>query len=229
MIKFGLICEGATDQAVLKNILIGHFSDPDLTVVTLQPDRGATERADLNNFGGWYKVLDYCRSDRFLSAFDDDNAFVIIQIDTDRAHETHYEVFTTDEMGQKLSVEQIVTNVREKFKSIFIESFGEPFFENNQHRIIYAVSVDETECWLLPLYYADKTKSATHNCFFKLNEKRVQNNETRIRKDKIGEVPTYQKMSRQLSKNKILKEKYIQNPSFEIFIDDLESKMPKNA
>lgn len=225
MVKFGLICEGATDHAVLKNILMGYFCDPDLVIVTLQPDRDATESEAINTFGGWYKVLDYCRSDRFLSAFDDDEAVIVVQIDTDCAHEIHYEVATVDANGQKLSVEHIVANVRDKFKSIFIESFGEPFFEHNQHRIIYAISVDEMECWLLPLYYADKIKSATNNCFFRLNEKRAQNNETRIRKDKVGEVSTYQKMSKPLSKNKILKEKYSQNPSFRIFIDDLESKV----
>ena len=35
--SFGLITEGKTDQAVLKNILVGYFQDVDLYIRPLQP------------------------------------------------------------------------------------------------------------------------------------------------------------------------------------------------
>jgi hypothetical protein len=196
MIEFRLICEGQTDHAVIKNILFGYFSDPDLIIKALQPD---TDESNENakkpkhenppeSFGNWYKVFDYCGSDRFFRAFDDRDAFII---DTDCAHDKNYNVKTNDAQGKKLSTHEVVNNVRQKFENLFIEKFGAAFLDANKQRILYAISVDEIECWLLPLYYMDNTKATTANCLFKLNQQLAKNNEKTIPKGKEGAVPTY--------------------------------------
>ena len=124
MMEFRLICEGQTDHAVIKNILFGYFSDPDLIIKALQP-------------------------------------------------------------------------------------------------------VDEIECWLLPLHYADNTKAAVTNCLFKLNQQLAKDNEKTIPRGKEGSVSIYRKISKPYMKNKVLMNKYHQNPSFKIFIEnELQTKIP---
>lgn len=235
MIEFRLICEGQTDHAVIKNILFGYFSDPDLIIKALQPDTDETnENAKKTkhenppeSFGNWYKVFDYCGSERFFRAFDAKDVFIVIQIDTDCAHDKNYDVKTSDEQGRKLPVNEVVNNVKQKFENLFIEKFGTDFLNQNKHRILYAISVDEIECWLLPLYYMDNTKAVTTNCLFKLNQQLVKNNEKTIPKGKEGAVPTYRKISRPYMKNKVLMDKYALNPSFKIFFEnELQRKVP---
>ena len=235
MMEFRLICEGQTDHAVIKNILFGYFSDPDLIIKALQPDTDESNEKSLKpkhentpeSFGNWYKVFDYCSSDRFFRAFDDKNVFIVIQIDTDCAHDKKYNVTTTDAQGKKLSALEIVNNVQQKFENLFVEKFGIDFLNNNQHRILYAISVDEIECWLLPLHYADNTKAAVTNCLFKLNQQLAKDNEKTIPRGKEGSVSIYRKISKPYMKNKVLMDKYHQNPSFKIFIEnELQTKIP---
>jgi hypothetical protein len=235
MMEFRLICEGQTDHAVIKNILFGYFSDPDLIIKALQPDTDESNEKPVKpkhenapeSFGSWFKVFDYCSSERFFRAFDEKKAFIVVQIDTDCAHDKNYNVKTTDEQGKKLPVNEVVNNVKQKFENLFIEKFGADFLDTNKHRILYAISVDEIECWLLPLLYVDNTKATTTNCLFKLNQQLAKNNEKTIPKGKEGAVPTYRKISKPYMKNKVLMDKYLQNPSFKIFIEnELQMKVP---
>ena len=48
-----------------------------------------------------------------------------------------------------------------------------------------------------------------------------------LKKSKLGEVPTYQKISKSSIENRILMDKYPHNPSFKIFIEnELQMKVP---
>ena len=215
---FGLVTEGPTDQAVLKNILIGHFNDFDLTVRPLQPSFDATDAAQMSEFGGWYNVFKYCQSD-FLAAAFDENDFIVIQIDSDCSHEKHFDVpKITDE-----SIEMFVERIKNRLKSVISTQTSAEWYEKYAPRIVFAIAVDEIECWLLPLYYTDKTQAATNNCLFKLNQKLPA-------KDKIN--PTnkdkrlYQRISRDFIKTKILQQAYPKNPSFKLFIEGLIEKTP---
>ena len=64
--KFGLACEGATDQATLENILCGYFKDPDLDqdIGKLQPPFDETTKKQ-KDFGNWELLLEYLKSTRF--------------------------------------------------------------------------------------------------------------------------------------------------------------------
>ncbi len=85
-----------------------------------------------------------------------------------------------------------------------------------------------------------KVKQTTHSCFYKLNEKWLEIGEPiiqnlkkakmpynpnalqrkPIKKSKIGEVPTYQKISKPFIDNAVLMNKYPQNPSFKIYVEE---------
>ncbi len=98
--------------------------------------------------------------------------------------------------------------------------------ETDQY-VLKNITINALECWLLPLYYADNTKAATTNCLFKLNQQLAKNNEKTIPKDKKGAIPVYKKIAKPYLKNKILMDKYSQNPSFKIFVEnELQVKIP---
>jgi Domain of unknown function (DUF4276) len=217
---FGLITEGETDQVILKNILIGYFQDYDLIVRPLQPSFDATDGSQMSVFGGWYNVFKYCESDFLLAAFAQTD-FLIIQIDSDCSHEKHFDVPKME--GEML--ESFVERIKMRLKSVIEKQLGNEFYEIYAPRILFAIAVDEIECWLLPLYYTDKTQSATNNCLFKLNKQLPV-------KDKINpnnnNKRTYQRISKEFMKAKAFQQAYPQNPSFRLFIEDLVSKLPLN-
>jgi hypothetical protein len=213
--KFGLITEGVTDQIILKNILIGYFKDNDLIVRPLQPALDTTDEVQMSIYGGWYNVFRYCQSEYLLGAFEQ-NDFLIIQIDSDCSHETHYDVPKI----QGETLEHYVARIQKRLQTVISEQITEVLYAKYAHRIIFAISVDEIECWLLPLVYTDKIQMATNNCLFKLNQKleatiNPNNKDKRI----------YQRISRDLMKNKILLQAYPKNHSFQLFMAQFIAKV----
>lgn len=215
MTLFGLVAEGNSDHAVLENILLGLFEE-DISdeITTLQPIRGATDEAAIKAFGGWYKVFEYCRSEDFRGAFQEVQ-YLVIQIDTDVSEQIHYDVKQTDESGKKLIPEVLIEKIKVKFEQIIVNEFGQDFLNNHQDRILFAISVDEIECWLLPLYYTDSTKSKTNNCDHKLHQKAGKFEKN---------YSDYDKISKDFRKSKTLTNLYPQNPSLKFFVDSVKVK-----
>jgi hypothetical protein len=210
MQTFGLISEGVTDNAVLENIIMGYFNE-DLSgyVKHLQPPPAAS--------GGWSRVLKYCGSMDFKNDFID-NDFLVIQLDTDKSFEIPFNV-PHEENGVKLSVEQLIEKVKERLKQLFLTAFGTDFLTNYGHRILFAIAVHSTECWLLPLYYKNvKDKSETKHCYEKLNKEI---------KGLKKEYKIYNAISAAFCSNKKLEKAFLDNPSFKIFVEnELQTKVP---
>ncbi len=210
MLKFGLISEGITDNVVLENILIGYF-DEDISgyINHLQPPPTAS--------GGWSRVLKYCGSVDFKNDFTD-NDFMVIQVDTDKCFEKPFDV-SHEADGVKLSVEQLIEKVKERFEKLFNDAFGDNFMTEFSRRILFAIAVHETECWLLPLYYKkDNEKIEIRNCYEKLN-KRIKGLQKTTK--------IYDAISASLRFPKKLKAASSANPSFRIFMqNELQAKIP---
>jgi hypothetical protein len=217
MTLFGLIAEGETDHAVLENILLG-ITGEDISdeITILQPDIDETAKGTLKEFGGWYNVFQYCKSEDFKEAFQRVQ-YVVIQIDTDVSENLHYDIKQTNDTGEKLSPEILIEKVKSKFEQIIVDEFGKDFFEDNIERILFAISVNEIECWLLPLYFTDKndnTKALTHNCSRKLHQK-VNFKKT---------YRDYDKISNDYFKPKTLMKLYSTNPSLKVFVESVLAK-----
>lgn len=211
MIKFGLISEGLTDHIVIEDILSGYLGDDHIRVYYLQP-------IDNNEFGNWLNVLNYCQSSRFKQAFQS-NDYIIIQIDTDVSEEQGYDIPKSDENGNILSPEEIIQKVKKKL----ILLIGSDFYQANSNRIIFAISVHSIECWLLPLYYQDKRKAEIKNCTSKLAQA-VKKTEKFYLDPKNKDTRIYGRISCQYCKKKTLLKHYPENPSFKIFVEDLQSR-----
>ena len=213
MHTFGIVAEGITDQVVIKNILYGLLGSEKLEDANfLQPTRDQTD-----SFGNWYNVLEYCKSERLEKDFLY-NDFIVIQIDTDTSEEAHFDVPKYDENNKELSVEQLVTNVFEKLKTLIINKNGLEFWEYYEEKIIFAIAVHSTECWLLPLYATlKKEMEATKNCHNRL--------ENLLKKGIKKEAAVYEGLSKPFMKSKDLLKIKDKNPSLKIFIENLETQV----
>lgn len=217
MPKFGLITEGITDQIVIENILAGYFDNPDIIVNPLQPLRDETDKSLMANYGGWTLVFDHCRSDQFQDAFSF-NDYIIIQIDTDTSDDVGYDISKNDvETETELLPNELIEQVRGKL----IDLIGQDFYDGNAERIIFAIAVHSTECWLLPLYYNDKNKSETKGCLNRLNRVLTKKEGFTISAKDTG---YYDIVSRKYCKHKTLMSKCKDNPSLSIFIEELEKR-----
>jgi hypothetical protein len=213
MLTFGIIGEGITDQIVIENVIYGFFGkDEPEGINYLQPLRDHTD-----SFGNWYNVIEYCRSERLKTDMED-NDYIIIQIDTDTSDEKNYDISKLDENNQELAPEQLIENVTEKLKNLIIKANSSIFFDFYQKKIIFAIAVHSTECWLLPLYTVKKSDiEATKNCHNRLEKilKRVINKDFR----------TYNDLSKPFIKQKELYKIKDKNPSLNFFVDNLERQV----
>ena len=212
MVSFALITEGPTDQAVLRNILIGLYGS-DVEVNGLQPlyDATDTSRAKPNSFGNWENVFEYCQhanlDDLFLT-----NDYVIIQIDTDVAEHPNFGINLTKN-GVDRPVIELVEDVRKKI----IEKFNQLSYGSYKNQFAFAISVHSLECWLLPLYAQIKN-----------HEKKIKNCESRLKyeTEKLGlnsnkEYRPYDELSRQYRKPKEFEKATQHHQSLALFLDSL--------
>lgn len=212
--SFALVTEGLTDQIIIENILVGFFDDPDIDVNPLQPLRDETDRHRTVTSGNWHKVLEYCSSEEFRGAFQF-NDYVVIQIDTDVAFD--YGVSNRDENGTELSVESLIGRV----KAALIAHIGQDFYARYTDHILFAISVQSIECWLLPLFFSDKKRSKTVNCLGTLNQALKSKRPFSI--DPSSKNPKYyESISVEYAKHKRLMAVYSSNPSLEVFVLELE-------
>ncbi|MFK7947534.1 MAG: phage tail protein [Saprospiraceae bacterium] len=220
MARFGLITEGITDQIVIEYILAGFYNSADIQVDALQPLRDETDENLAQNSGNWHKVFEYCQAKEFEEALEENGNeyFLIIQIDTDifdgESVGDKYQVQIRNEQNQYLSTEVIIKNTVDKF----IELIGKQIYTKYQNQIIFAISVQSIECWLLPIYYTNKKKSEEANCLNKLNQELRKQEKFTISKKN----PTYyREIAKKYRKAKTLKIGYSNQVSFEVFINDL--------
>ncbi|MBK8565867.1 MAG: phage tail protein [Saprospiraceae bacterium] len=208
MLTFGLICEGESDQIVIENILFGVFEDPDLFTAPLQPPPGIS--------GSFDQVFNYCCSTEFKQGIND-NDFYIVQIDTDVIIKGQLQEKYRIDLPPTLKVDEMVKRVVDKFISLIGE--GNNFWEEYGHKVIFAISVHEIECWLLPVYYkdGDKKKAAKiTGCIEALNKAVNPKHGWTIH---AKERAYYETMSKPFRKE--ISKLHKLNPSLEIFVEHL--------
>lgn len=218
MIDFGLVTEGISDQIVLENILYGFFNSRDIPIDALQPMRDATDENRYIGQGNWIEVLEYCQDSTFkvqVVAKD----FVIVQIDTDALKGDSVPEKYRIDLNDK-NVEETVDLVKDKLISLI----GFDFYQQYQDKIIFAISVNSIECWLLPFYFnTQKIKAAkVENCITVLNEGLQTAGHKFFIKAK--EPKYYRAASEPLKKHKEFLKFYALNPSLKIFVENLQKR-----
>ena len=207
--EFNIISEGLTDQIIIEAILQGHLKSVDLILNPLQPKKDQP--------GGWHLVVDYCKSSDFKESLPYSDGITIIHIDCDvlkgeAIPEDCYMSFNG------LSTPEIFEMVKAKL----IEFITPEVFTHCADRVVFAIAVDDIECWLLPIYFPNRktTCNKISGCIATLNPRLVAEHDFFI-DDKDPE--NYKIMAKALKKNKTVKHCYDRNESFALFIDSLSS------
>lgn len=167
MTKIALFCEGVSENRILTHITQRYLGD-EVIVDGIYPNVIENHgRMVQDDYGGWKAVLDHCNEKDIDSALDGHD-YLIIQIDTDTCNEVHYDVRTTTENGIKLSDAIVYEKVSERI----LRDISEEKRKEYAGKIIFAICFNETECWLLPLYYEQDRKKCekTNSCIFTLNK-----------------------------------------------------------
>lgn len=223
MIRFGLITEGITDQIVIEYILAGYYQSADIQIDPLQPLRDETDENLAKNAGNWHKVFEYCEAKEFREALIENGTdyYLIIQIDTDIFDGDNipkkYQVAVRNDNNQYLETAEIIEKTVEKF----VELIGESFYQKYQNQIIFAISVQSIECWLLPIYYKDKKQGKEDNCLNALNKELAKQEKFTIGKKN----PVYYRaIANKYRKAKMLEKGYANQASFAVFINNLKER-----
>jgi hypothetical protein len=219
MPSFAVIAEGVTDQIVLENVLRGYFhGDDDLVVNHLQPPRRAMQKGGQPAPGGWTLVF------RSLKAGDHRKAlqvhdYVIVQIDTDRSEDPGFDVPHRAPDGRALSPEELVEQVRRRL----IVAMAPEFYARHAARILFAIAVDEIECWLLPLLYDNEPakRSKTTGCLDAADWKLRRLARPPLSTAGSKSPASYEKLSRDYAKHRKLMQHCDENPSLALFVKSL--------
>ncbi len=216
MPSFGIIAEGATDQSVIENILLGYFADQedDPVINPVQPSRPSGE-----NPAGWPQVFQSLKQKDYEGALQF-NDFLVIHIDTDVQEELGFDV-PRREGGKVLSDPDRINRVIARLK----KDIDANYYQANADKIVFAIAVDSVECWLLPLLHlVDKKKAAkTTGCLDTANNVLRKANKKGLAAGDKKFVPAYEAASSDYRKRKTLLKLRGRNLSLEHFIKQLNS------
>ena len=154
--KIGLITEGISDYWVLKHIIERVLRDKEPNVISLQPK--VTTHGKQDDFGGWGKVFEYIEKKEYIIdlAQTEEFDYIVIQIDTDVSEE--YDVAKIEDK------EQFYLNVVNRISNSVHEDF-------DKSKLIFAICIDSTECWLIPFVSAKPTEcEKTEHCVNVVNK-----------------------------------------------------------
>ncbi len=210
--QIALITEGITDKPIIDAALYAYFSKKKTantyTTNSLLPEKKESV--------GWTKVLHYCGTDRFKGAFAL-NDYILIQIDTD-AHLSK---------GFDVPIQANTKDLINAIKSRIIDAIGIEFYELYQTRIIFAISVNQIECWLLPFFATTVShKKKDVNCCATVNKYLLkQYNFSLDCTNDAGGYPFYFEAAQKIANRKVFFPSYKENESLKYFIDKELSKI----
>lgn len=159
--RYGVIAEGPADVAVVRAILKVLKGIDGNEVVSIRPSEQMDE-TDLNEmqFSDWLLVLKSCEDEALLSAFFDaieDDALLIVQIDTAEHTEAGYDVslpLRGRDMDWKIYSEELRQQVKQRIAALLPEAYRD--------KVAYAIAVEETDAWLLPLFDVSSKETAQY-------------------------------------------------------------------
>lgn len=220
---FGLATEGITDQAVLENILYGVYKskvgdDIEDEIAFLQPAFDETTRKQ-EGYGSWTGLIAYLGDSRFREDVINNN-FVIIQIDTDVVESLDDSLSRFDDQGNVLNTHDLIDLVQ-KYLISEIDNGKEGFYSQNSSRIIFCLTVDSIECWLIAHHHKEsKHKCRTQNCEEHL-VKTIKRFDI-LRNDQfIKNYDCYNTLSKDFRKIKNIQSAVLHNESLKAFLEKL--------
>ncbi len=176
MKTIGLVCEGVSEINIISRIVSKYLGD-DVDIRAIEPDT-TTKNGFLvqSGYGGWEQVLRHC-NDETVEQILEYNDYLVIQIDTDTCNLPGYGVNPLDANGQQKAPDVLYQDI----KARLLANISANVQAKYNGRIIFAICMNEIECWLLPLYYNNSNRCKTNNCIYTLNRA--------LGKQNMGSIP----------------------------------------
>lgn len=204
--RFAVVGEGKTDYKILKNLLIGFFNNKNLPVTRLLPKE--------NEPVGWGNVFKYLSTEEFRNGVEN-NDYIVVQIDTKECAD--WEERIPNIGSDTTRIDEFVQSV----KNTLIERIGLDFYRTNERKIVFAITIHEIECWLLPFITTNKAHFSKMVGCENAVEKIANKQGFSIHQKNYQEGKHYDDLSQGMKNRKQLLEKSKLNPSLGLFINIL--------
>lgn len=162
MMRIGIIAEGFADIVVVKSVLKALIGIEMSEMQAIRPIEALdeTDLAELN-FSNWQLVLESCKDENLICTFFDmldDEALLVVHIDTAERGEDGYGINEPQRTGHpdwKEYSRLLRENVIQKLRNLLPERFRD--------KVAYAIAIEETDAWLVPLFDNTQNKdTASH-------------------------------------------------------------------
>ena len=217
--KIGVVSDGVSDYYVLKHIVSRYLKEQDVYTIPLNPKQDKGKQV---GFSGWQGVLNYIsgmdEKNLFVEALKEECEYVVVQIDTDCCAEYGVEHQTDD-----LTV--LWKNVYENLVNRIPADF-------DKSKLIFAISIDETECWLVPFIDTNKKNCENIDRCVNLVNKGIKKQDLFIdpdNKNSDGAKSAYDYILKQKKKPKDIKECSEFNYGFKKLIEQLDEISAKES
>ena len=217
MVSFAIIAEGITDQVVIESIVRGFYRglgyEEDVFFNMLQPLRDATDlsRQAEGCFGGWEQVLEHCGLTENLMEALDFNEYLIIHLDSDLCQHESIDI------NMSSPVEALVSSLR----NLVIGRLGEDFYRDCGERVIFAVAVHSTECWLLSLHTKSAAEVGRVNSCYDLLSSILRRSKKSLHKN----YESYKLLSAGFKRYRNITAARQASPSLALFLDSLPTNL----
>jgi len=220
--RIGIIAEGFSDVAVIRSVVRKLI--PAIDSFTLLRPRERFDETDLQelNFSNWQLVLESCQDEHLMSGFFeelDGEALLVVHIDTAERGEKGFDIqapMRSRKTNYSRYSETLRENVRNKLTTLIPERF--------QEKIAYAIAIEETDAWLIPLFESTRNDTSSHTNAKEMLSYLVGKDKKSKRKfiDTDRKILDYQKLGKELAK--ALHQARNHNKSLDLFCIDLEEK-----
>ena len=220
--RIGIIAEGFADASVIRAIVKKLLGVDEADIKVLRPEETFDE-TDLKemNFSNWSLVFESCKDENRLGAFFDEiegEAIMIVHVDTAERGQEGYDVNETQRLkGVDYATysEELRNNVSQKIEAMIAEPYRD--------RTAYAIAIEETDAWLIPLFENRRGDTASHVRAKETLESLIGDDKKRKRAfvDTTRNAPDYVKLGKELAKS--LTQCRTRNKSLDLFCIDITS------
>lgn len=222
--RVGVIAEGFADVNIIKAVLkkLAGIDGSEVRMLLPQEQLDETDLSELN-FSNWQLVFNCCQDVDKLAPFFDDiegAAVLIVHVDTAERGLKGYDISEPQRTGvtdYAAYSEQLRVQVIQKLEKLIPEKY---------HQFVaYAIAIEETDAWLIPLFENAAKDSASHakakETLSKLvgKDKKLQKAYTDTSKKSLN----YKSLGKLFSKN--LSVCRTRNKSLDLFCLEVEQKV----
>jgi hypothetical protein len=165
--------------------------------------------------GGWSLVVRYLRDRKYLQALQL-NRFVVIQIDSDIA----------GELGVSRPAAASDAQIVELIIAKLCSEIAAEDLAGVRDRLLFAIGVDEIECWLLPAVFDRSDKrmlSKATGCLEAINRKLRKDNQVLLSSGEHKDPQRYRRLSEKYRRRRDV-EAAATNAGFIRFLEQLEAQ-----